>query len=55
MHWNNIGGRLDFPSTSLKIGAEYSHGTKNWLAFAPGHDDMSSSKLLATRGNAYDA
>ena len=48
-----IGGRYDIPNTSLKIGAEYNHGTKNWLAFAPGHDDMYSSKM-ATRGNVYE-
>lgn len=48
-----IGARYDLPDLGLKIGAEYNHGTKNWLAFAPGHDDMYSSKL-ATRGNVYE-
>ncbi|MGV1099720.1 DUF3373 family protein [Thiovibrio sp. JS02] len=48
-----VGARYDIPDTSLKIGAEYNHGTKNWLAFAPGHDDMYSAKL-ATRGNVYE-
>ena len=48
-----VGGRYDIPDTSLKIGAEFNHGTKNWLAFAPGHDDMYSAKL-ATRGNVYE-
>ncbi|MCX5863747.1 MAG: DUF3373 family protein [Deltaproteobacteria bacterium] len=48
-----VGGRYDIPNTSLKIGAEYNHGSKNWLAFAPGHDDMYSSKV-ATRGNVYE-
>lgn len=37
----------------LKLGAEYNYGSKNWLAFAPGHDDMYSSKL-ATRGSVYE-
>ena len=48
-----IGGRYDIPDTGLKIGLEYNHGSKNWLAFAPGHDDMYSSKV-ATRGNVYE-
>jgi len=48
-----VGTRYDIPNTSLKLGAEYNHGTKNWLAFAPGHDDMYSGKLW-TRGNVYE-
>ncbi|HIJ89558.1 MAG: DUF3373 domain-containing protein [Desulfobulbaceae bacterium] len=48
-----VGARYDITDLGLKIGAEYNHGTKNWLAFAPGHDDMYSSKL-ATRGNVYE-
>ena len=37
----------------LKLGAEYNYGSKNWLAFAPGHDDMYSAKL-GTRGSVYE-
>jgi hypothetical protein len=48
-----VGARYDIPDTTLKIGAEYNHGTKNWLAFAPGHDDMYSGKLW-TRGDVYE-
>ncbi|MEN8136311.1 MAG: DUF3373 family protein [Thermodesulfobacteriota bacterium] len=48
-----VGARYDMPDLGLKIGAEYNHGTKNWLPFTPGHDDMYSSKL-ATRGNVYE-
>jgi hypothetical protein len=48
-----VGARYNMPDLGLKIGAEYNHGTKNWLPFAPGHDDMYSSKL-ATRGNVYE-
>ena len=48
-----IGVRYDIADLGLKIGAEYNHGTKNWLSFAPGHDDMYSSKM-ATRGNVYE-
>ena len=48
-----LGVRYDINDRGLKLGAEYNHGSKNWLAFAPGHDDMYSSKM-ATRGNVYE-
>jgi hypothetical protein len=48
-----LGVRYDINDRGLKLGAEFNHGSKNWLAFAPGHDDMYSSKM-ATRGNVYE-
>jgi hypothetical protein len=48
-----VGVRYDINPLGLKLGAEYNHGSKNWLAFAPGHDDMYSAKM-ATRGNVYE-
>jgi hypothetical protein len=47
------GIRYDLDTYRLKLGAEYNYGSKNWLAFTPGHDDMYASKL-ATRGSAYE-
>jgi hypothetical protein len=48
-----LGVRYDINPIGLKLGAEFNHGSKNWLAFAPGHDDMYSAKM-ATRGNVYE-
>jgi hypothetical protein len=48
-----LGVRYDINPIGLKLGAEYNHGSKNWLAFAPGHDDMYSAKM-AVRGNVYE-
>jgi hypothetical protein len=48
-----IGGRYDIPSTRTKIGAEYNHGSKNWITFVPAGDDIWTSKL-GTRGNVYE-
>ena len=48
-----LGVRYDIPDRGLKLGAEFNHGSKNWLAFAPGHDDMYSAKM-AVRGNVYE-
>ena len=48
-----VGGRYDMPSTGTMIGAEYNHGSKNWITFAPAADDMWTSKL-GTRGNVYE-
>jgi hypothetical protein len=48
-----IGVRYDLDNLGLKFGAEYNWGSEYWLAFAPGHDDMYSSKL-ATRGSVYE-
>jgi len=49
----HLGARYDIPNMPLKLGAEFNHGTKNWIAFTPGHDDMFQSKL-ATRGQVYE-
>ncbi len=48
-----VGGRYDVTATKTKLGFEYNHGSKNWIAFAPSADDMWTSKL-GTRGNAYE-
>ncbi|NTU43371.1 MAG: DUF3373 family protein [Nitrospirales bacterium] len=48
-----LGARYDFKSSGTKIGLEYNHGTKNWIAFTPASDDMWTSKL-GTRGNVYE-
>jgi hypothetical protein len=48
-----VGARYDLEDLPLKFGAEYNYGSKNWLAFTPGHDDMYSSKLQ-TRGSVYE-
>lgn len=47
------GVRYDLDDIGLKLGAEYNHGSRYWVAFTPGHDDLYMSKL-ATRGNAYE-
>ncbi len=47
------GLRYDLDDLGLKLGAEYNYGSKNWLAFTPGHDDVYSSKLY-TRGSVYE-
>jgi hypothetical protein len=49
----HAGVRYDLGSHGLKFGAEFNHGTKNWIAMAPGHDDLYQSKLAA-RGNVYE-
>lgn len=49
----HLGARYDFPDSPFKLGLEYNHGSKYWIAMAPGHDDMYASKL-ATRGDAYE-
>ena len=48
-----IGARYDIESTGTKIGAEFNHGSKNWITFAPAADDMWTSKV-GTRGNVYE-
>ncbi|SNB44820.1 DUF3373 family protein [Geobacter sp. DSM 9736] len=47
-----VGARYDLP-TGTKIGAEYNHGSKNWITFAPAADDMWTAKA-GTRGNVYE-
>ncbi|MBU4230289.1 MAG: DUF3373 family protein [Desulfurivibrionaceae bacterium] len=49
----HIGVRYDIPDSLFKVGAEYNHGSKYWIAMSPGHDDLYASKL-ATRGNVYE-
>ncbi len=49
-----VGGRYDFNKSRTKLGLEYNHGSKNWIAFAPAADDIWTSKLGA-RGNVYEA
>ncbi len=48
-----VGGRYDFTSTGTKIGAEYNHGSQNWIGMVPAADDMWTSKL-GTRGAVYE-
>lgn len=48
------GIRYDFPNHPFKLGLEYNHGTKNWIAFTPGNDDLYASKLAA-RGDVWEA
>ena len=47
-----LGLRYDLPSKT-KLGAEYNHGSKNWITFAPAATDMWTSKV-GTRGNVYE-
>ena len=49
----HAGVRYDMNDLGLKLGAEYNHGSKYWIAMSPGHDDMYVSKL-ATRGDVYE-
>lgn len=48
------GIRYDFPDKPFKVGLEYNYGTKNWISFTPGNDDLYASKL-ATRGHVLEA
>ena len=48
------GVRYDFPDKPFKVGLEYNYGTKNWISFTPGNDDLYASKL-ATRGHVIEA
>lgn len=48
------GVRYDIPDSPVKVGLEYNYGTKNWIAFTPGNDDLYASKL-ATRGHVVEA
>ncbi len=47
------GVRYDFLPTLTKIGFEYNHGSKNWMAFSPAEDDMWTTKV-GTRGDVYE-
>ncbi|MDP2874536.1 MAG: DUF3373 family protein, partial [Holophaga sp.] len=48
------GVRYDIPQQPFKVGLEYNYGTKNWISFTPGNDDLYASKL-ATRGHVIEA
>lgn len=48
-----VGARYDVHKTRTKIGAEFNHGSKNWITFAPAGDDVWTSKL-GTRGEVYE-
>jgi len=48
-----LGGRYDIASTGTKIGAEYNHGSRNWISMVPAEDDLWTGKL-GTRGNVYE-
>jgi hypothetical protein len=48
-----LGVRYDLDDAGLKFGAEFNHGSKYWLAMAPGNDDIYQSKLAA-RGQVYE-
>ena len=48
------GVRYDIPESPFKVGLEYNYGTKNWISFTPGNDDLYASKL-ATRGHVIEA
>lgn len=41
------------PDHNLKLGFEFNHGTKYWIGFTPGNDDLYAAKL-ATRGQVYE-
>ena len=45
------GARYDMNKT--KIGAEYNHGSKNWIGMVPAEDDIFTGKLGA-RGDVYE-
>jgi hypothetical protein len=49
-----LGARYDIKSSGTKIGVEYNHGSKYWMAFTPASDDLWTSKL-GTRGDVYEA
>ena len=48
-----LGVRYDIEDIGLKFGAEFNYGSENWLAMAPGHDEIYQSKLAA-RGQVYE-
>ncbi len=49
----HVGVRYDIDPIGLKLGAEWNHGSENWIGFTPGHDDLYQSKIAA-RGNVYE-
>lgn len=49
-----VGTRYTLDDLGLKVGAEFNYGSKYWIAFTPGNDDLYAAKL-ATRGWATEA
>ncbi len=48
-----LGGRYDYNPTGTKVGLEYNHGSKDWVAFAPAADDMWTAKQ-GVHGDVYE-
>jgi hypothetical protein len=48
-----LGARYDIHKTKTKVGAEFNHGSQNWITFVPAGDDIWTSKL-GTRGEVYE-
>lgn len=48
------GLRYKVPESRVGLGLEYNYGSKNWIGFTPGHDDMTQGKLSA-RGHVVEA
>jgi hypothetical protein len=46
-----VGGRYALPGTRFKLGAEYNHGSKNWISLTQGSGIYNK---LATRGDAWE-
>jgi hypothetical protein len=49
-----VGTRYSMDDLGLKFGLEFNYGSKWWIAFTPGHDELYASKL-AVRGWATEA
>ena len=48
-----VGARYDVTATRTKLGLEYNHGSKYWVAMDPASDDMWTAKL-GTRGDVFE-
>lgn len=48
-----VGARYDITATRTKIGAEFNHGSKNWISMVPASDEIWTGKI-GTRGNVYE-
>lgn len=48
-----VGARYDVAATRTKVGVEYNHGSKYWMAMTPAADDLWTGKL-GTRGDVYE-
>lgn len=49
-----LGLRYDLENLPLQFGLEYNYGTKNWIAFGLGAEDLNNAAKLATRGSVYE-